>query len=234
MAGKTFIRYTHLETGKVEVLEEGPKVINRLYEYAVDVATDLVRIELVRNGKVVKSHEVKEPEEVATTKKPAAAGPAPDWILYVLVRTDMESMKYGKGSAQTGHACNCFTDDHIIQPLLDGRTPEQDAMQWRAQAGRFGTTLTLDVPSLNTMKAVVDAAKTLGIKADPCVDPTYPYLVPNEIVSRLDPLQHTMAPRPAGRTHTVCFTEETTTAYVFGTKAAVDVILGRFNLLSND
>jgi hypothetical protein len=167
-------------------------------------------------------------------KKPKIVAAPKDWILYVLVRTDMASMKYGKGGAQIGHACNALTDDMIIAPLLRGDKPNKAVMEWRAQAGRFGTTLTLAVPGLDTMKAVVEAAQGLGYIADPVVDPTYPYLVPNELVPRLDASLHTMPPRPAGREQHVCFTEETTTAYVFGLKPELDVLIGRFPLVSND
>lgn len=157
-----------------------------------------------------------------------------DLTLYILVRTDLESLGLGKACAQSSHASNKFTDDWIIAPLLEGAETAADAMAWRAQAGTFGTVLTLDVPNLPVMTQVVDAANKLGFKAALVEDPTYPYLVPNEIVGRLNPAIHTAPPRPAGKAHTACFTAEYATAYVFGSKAMLDVILARFGLLRND
>lgn len=156
-----------------------------------------------------------------------------DLILYVLVRTDMESMKYGKGAAQVGHACNQFTDDEIICPLLAGGQPNPDAMAWRAQAGAFGTTFTLAAPNLRAMQDTIEAAKVLGFKADPVIDPDYPYLVPNELMGRLDVSKFTKPPMMS-RGKTLCFTEETTCAYVFGHKPMLEVLLARYEPLPNE
>jgi hypothetical protein len=157
-----------------------------------------------------------------------------DLILYVLVRTDMDSMRYGKGAAQVGHACNQFTDDWIIKPLLSSLSPDADAMIWRDQANGFGTTFTLAVPSLLAMLDTVDAAETLGFKAGSVVDPTYPFLVPNEMVNRLNTDILTAPTLSYGRDRSLCFAQETTTAYIFGKKAALSVLLARYDPLPNE
>jgi hypothetical protein len=157
-----------------------------------------------------------------------------DLILYVLVRTDMESMKYGKGAAQTGHACNKFTRYWIINPLMQGMQPCEDAWAWNEQADGFGTTFTLAVPSLRAMIDAVEAAEVLGFKAGPVTDPTYPFLVPNEMVGRLDQTKLTAPTLPGRNGKSLCFTEETTTAYVFGNKADLEVLLARFEPLPNE
>lgn len=157
-----------------------------------------------------------------------------DLILYALVRVDLASMQYGKGSAQVGHACNKLTRTWIIDPLMRGENPDADVWSWNEQAAGFGTTFTLAAPSLRMMIDTVEAARILGFKADVVVDPTYPFQVPNEMVGRLDTSKLTAPTISAGRDKSLCFTEETTTAYVFGSKAELEVLLARYQPLPNE
>jgi peptidyl-tRNA hydrolase len=158
----------------------------------------------------------------------------PELYLYVLVRTDLSSMKMGKGCAQGAHAANQFTDEHIIRPLLAGEKPSEGVMTWRQEADGFGTTITLDIASLSDMQAVVSAAQKLGFKANVTVDPEYPYIVDSEIYPLIAPETHTAPAAFIGDGKFVCFRRETTTAYVFGEKEKLAVLLKRFKLLSND
>lgn len=160
--------------------------------------------------------------------------PTPELYLYVLVRTDMPSQKGGKGAAQSTHAGNQFTDEHIIRPLLAGEKPSDDVMAWRQEADGFGTTITLDIASLSDMQAVVNAAQKLGFKANVTVDPEYPYIVDSEIYPLIAPENHTAPAAFIGNGKFACFRRETTTAYVFGEKDRLAVLLKRFKLLSND
>ena len=135
-----------------------------------------------------------------------------DLYLYTLVRTDMQSLGRGKGTAQAAHAANQFTDDHIIQPLLNGVAPSEDVMAWRAQANGFGTTIAL-AARLFEMDKAVKLASAIGAKASLVKDPEYPlvdgdtfHIIPNVV----------------------------TTAYIFGDKTTLRMILGDLKLLSND
>lgn len=137
----------------------------------------------------------------------------PAKYLYILVRTDMDSMGRGKGSAQAAHAANQFTDDFIIMPLINKDEPREDVMAWRAEAGAFGTTITLAVPNLRALKDAVKFSKLMGCPAAEVEDPEYPlvdgrafHLIPNVV----------------------------TTAYVFANKDFIKPILGHFDLLPND
>lgn len=162
----------------------------------------------------------------------------PNLYLYLLVRTDMPSMKFGKGVAQGAHAANQFTDEHIIEPLLTKKKPNAQAMEWRTHAKGFGTTITLDVNGLKDMAAVVDAANELGFLAGLVEDPTYPYIVDSEVFPFITSETHTQDPiflptnGPGGQV--LCFRKELTTAYVFGDKTKLEVLLKRFRLLNND
>lgn len=143
-------------------------------------------------------------------------------------------MRFGKGVAQGAHAANQFTDEHIIRPLLDNKQPADDVMEWRQHANGFGTTITLDVPNLRDMGAVVDAANELGFRAGAVVDPSYPFIIDREIFDLLPEETHTEAPVFLPENKVVCFRREVTTAYVFGDKGPLEVLLKRFRLLPND
>jgi hypothetical protein len=107
-------------------------------------------------------------------------------------------------------------------------------MAWRSQADGFGTTFTLAAPNLRVMIDTVEAAGMLGYKAGLVTDPTYPFLVPNEMVDRLDQSKLTAPTMPGRNGKSLCFTKETTTAYVFGPKADLEVLLAKYEPLPNE
>jgi hypothetical protein len=161
----------------------------------------------------------------------------PNLIGYCLVRTDLPSLGAGKAIAHAMHAGNQMTWREVVMPLSKGEEPNADIMAWHNSAGGFGTTIALGDKNqldITTITAVVDAAKKLGFVADLVVDPTYPYLVDKEIVQFMDASVHTMPPvyGPPGKM--VCFRKEVTTAYVFGDKAELAILLARFGLYPND
>lgn len=160
-----------------------------------------------------------------------------DLYAYCLVRTDLPSLGAGKAIAHAMHAGNQMTWREVVMPMSKGDEPNSDVMEWHRMAGGFGTTIALgDKNQLdwNTITSVVEAAKKLGFVADLVVDPTYPYLVDREIVQFMDQSVHTMPPVPGPGGTMVCFRKEVTTAYVFGDKAKLTVLLSRFGLYPND
>ena len=162
---------------------------------------------------------------------------AKDLYAYCLVRTDLPSLGAGKAIAHAMHAGNQMTWREVVQPMQRGEEPNADVIEWHEQAKGFGTTIALgDKNQLNidTIGDVVDAAKKLGFVADVVLDPTYPYLVDKELVRMIDPKFHTMPPVPGPAGMMVCFRNEVTTAYVFGDKAGLGLLLGRFGLYPND
>ena len=160
-----------------------------------------------------------------------------DLYAYCLVRTDLPSLGAGKAIAHAMHAGNQLTWREVVEPLQRAEEPNADVEAWHLMAKGFGTTIALGDKNqldLVTIQAVVDAAKKLGFVADLVVDPTYPYLVDREIVPLIDPRFHTMPPASGPQGTMVCFRREVTTAYVFGDKAALGILLGRFGLYPND
>ena len=156
---------------------------------------------------------------------------------YCLVRTDLPSLGAGKAIAHGMHAGNKMTWDLCVVPLRNGEEIDNDVMAWHAQGGGFGTTIALGKGreiTLATQTAIVDAVRALGGKGDQVIDTSYPYLVDNEIVPFMNPDIHTMPPVSGPPGQTVCFRNEITTAYVFGDKTMLKIVLGQFGLYPND
>ena len=63
-------------------------------------------------------------------------------VLYILMRTDMDSMNPGKAMAQASHASNTFV--HSVEPGYNVDEALFDAWQKETQQG-FGTVLVLGV-----------------------------------------------------------------------------------------
>jgi len=90
--------------------------------------------------------------------------------LYILMRTDMDSMNAGKAMAQAAHAANMF------QTLCADETRGLGAYnEWFTQTDQgFGTTITLAVPNEKELFAQIERAKQLQLMAGIVHDPTYP------------------------------------------------------------
>ena len=86
-------------------------------------------------------------------------------VLYILMRTDLDSMNPGKAMAQASHASNQFVatlpkDAHDIYN------------EW-LQCNGFGTVLVLGVTEVQ-MRTSVAVANALDLVSDVVHDPTYP------------------------------------------------------------
>ena len=94
-------------------------------------------------------------------------------VLYILMRTDMESMNPGKAMAQASHASNAF-----VQSAEPGYNIDETLFNtWKESTPQgFGTVLVLGVTEVQ-MKTAVEIAESFGVDKFPCDiihDPTYP------------------------------------------------------------
>ena len=94
-------------------------------------------------------------------------------VLYILMRTDLDSMNPGKAMAQASHASNAFVSNaepgyNIDETLFD---------EWQQSTPQgFGTVLVLGVTEVQ-MRTAVEIAESFGVDKFPCDiihDPTYP------------------------------------------------------------
>jgi peptidyl-tRNA hydrolase len=139
-------------------------------------------------------------------------------FLYILMRTDLESMNPGKAVAQGAHAANQFTHeaDMVKSGVKMGHThtnSEQLILSmyeyWRTRTGDgFGTTICLGVNE-DQLKRIVDAGRRAGMLASVTHDPSYPL-------------------RDGDVTH---FFPLDTCGFIFGDKDELKILLGQFNLM---
>jgi peptidyl-tRNA hydrolase len=95
-------------------------------------------------------------------------------ILYILMRTDLESLNPGKGMAQACHAANQMV--HTIE-TKGSKEFKENFSKWQLQAGSFGTTIVLDGGTENQIKNKIEFLRVshnseamFGVT----IDPEYP------------------------------------------------------------
>lgn len=149
----------------------------------------------------------------------------PEPYLYILMRSDLESLNPGKMVAQGAHAANQFAfemnklveanfvdqDNPDAEPSLSVAQRRAVALfrQWETSTPQgFGVTICLDVTG-NQLPLVVEAAQSMGLPAGVTHDPSYP--LRDGLVTHLIPLD--------------------TCGYVFGDKPNLAILLGQFDLL---
>ena len=151
-------------------------------------------------------------------------------VLYVFVRSDMPSMSPGKAQAHSGHAANAFTHDYVIMPITSTQSIDPIVNEWMTSTKQgFGTQINLKAPWSDVERAVTTAL-SLNFKADFVTDPTYPYVVNDEIFGLIPPNVHTDTPINIGNGNYACFRRERTAAYIFGMKSQLVDIVGQFPL----
>ena len=130
-------------------------------------------------------------------------------VLYILMRTDMESMNPGKAMAQASHASNAF-----VQSAEPGYNIDETLFNtWKESTPQgFGTVLVLGVTEVQ-MRTAVEIAESFGVDKFPCDiihDPTYPL-------------------QDGDTTH---FIPVDTCGYIFGDKEdpLLEAIIGKFEL----
>lgn len=133
-------------------------------------------------------------------------------ILYILMRSDMDSLNPGKACAQAAHAANQFVFElHQAGTRVpaDQVIKEDMYSRWAESTGKgFGTTITLDVDG-ETLPKIVQFARLAGFLAGVTHDPSYPLLDGDTV--HLLPLD--------------------TCGYIFGDKVTLEPLLRQFNLL---
>ena len=139
-------------------------------------------------------------------------------FLYILMRTDLESMNPGKAVAQGSHAANQFVHDidymrgNIIigdMHTLHEQTNENMYQYWKGRSGDgFGTTICLDVND-DDLHRIVEMGKRMRLAANITHDPSYPI-------------------RDGDVTH---FIPLDTCGYIFGDKDDMAILLRQFDLM---
>ena len=157
----------------------------------------------------------------------------PHYLYILTITKDMPSMGRGKSVAHAAHAANLFTYDHYVKTDSDN-PPLDEVVEWHESANGFGTTIALDVGTVEELEALVAEARGHECLTGIVLDPTYPYMVDAELVKLIPNGTHTLDPIRLDSGMYVCHRSQVTAAYIFGDKEALAPLLGKYNLLSND
>ena len=151
-------------------------------------------------------------------------------VLYVFVRTDLQSMSPGKMAAHSGHAANAFVHANVIEKMQAGDKIKQNVWNWMQSTEQgFGTQINLKAPWEEVREAVFKA-QDRNFSADIVTDPTYPFIVNGEILKLFNTSIHSSPPVDIGNDLWACSRIEQTAAYIFGMKNELIDIVGAFPL----
>lgn len=126
-------------------------------------------------------------------------------VLYVAVREDLASMTPGKAMAHSGHAASRVAHLYSDTDLYH---------VWAKQAAGFGTQINLSIP-FEEWSVIHHMAMLHSIPASFVLDPTYPFIVPVELLSLIDKNQLTSEPVAINDKRYACTRKETTAMFVF-------------------
>ncbi len=146
-----------------------------------------------------------------------------DYVLYVIVRTNLESMTPGKAQAHSGHAACAFMYSGYGHSFgIPGFS------EWVASTKQgFGTQFNLKAENDQDILDLINNAD-LTFARDIIVDPTYPFEVSDEIYHLLRPsLKQDGVWNPKTKKW-LCYREEWTAAYIFGKKDELKPLLKKF------
>jgi hypothetical protein len=166
-----------------------------------------------------------------------------EYVLYILMRTDLPSMNAGKAMAQASHASNAFV--HNSRSNIPPIGPLGDKVRkWEKETKQgFGTVLVLGA----TMDEIVSVREwsiensfnddekydTVEALFEEVVDPTYPYIVDSEIAPLIGKDIHTgESPVELESGDFLCLRKEVTCAYLFADKndERIQELLGELSL----
>jgi peptidyl-tRNA hydrolase len=144
-----------------------------------------------------------------------------EYILYILMRNDLPSLNAGKAMAQASHASNAFIKSFgnakSVKPWIN-ETPQG-----------FGTVIVLSANE-KQVNEIIQNSENANVLSELIVDPTYPYIVNNEVAALIDAKHHTVAPIVKTDGTVVLHRKEITCAYVYGSKEDCKKILGHLPL----
>jgi hypothetical protein len=127
-------------------------------------------------------------------------------------------MNPGKAQAHSGHAANAFIFKHYISNDYDENLRSLVDLWMKSTPQGFGTQFNLKADEWGDVEDAFHVLIHLGYAAEIITDPTYPYMVTDEVFDLL-PSEYTQGAIKAGDAGWICFREEQTAFYVFGKRS---------------
>lgn len=148
-----------------------------------------------------------------------------DYCLYILMRTDLPSMGYGRAAAQASHASNAFIHSF-------GHT--KPAKEWAGQTRQgFGTAIVLNGGTVKNISEIVSISISKGFYSMEIVDPDYVIPVSSELIPYIaDKNMGKFEQSVTDPTKYFFHRSEVTCAYIFGDRTELKPILGHLSLYS--
>jgi hypothetical protein len=142
-----------------------------------------------------------------------------DYVLYILIRTDLPSMSSGRAMAQASHASNAFIKKF-------GKHKEVQSWQRQTNQG-FGTAIVLaaDLPTIVKTRLSLHS----NIHGE-VIDPDYVIPISSEVFPYIKPESLYMFEESDDGKRYFFHREEVTCAYIFGSKKDLTPILGNLPL----
>lgn len=169
-------------------------------------------------------------------------------VLYLFPNTGLSSMSPGKAMAHTAHAANAFVHTMKRMSLIDQNsnnadipgggynptTPIQEIFnKWETSTPQgFGTTIVLQTHWSKVLDVIDVIGKSPYVNVGISTDPTYPYMVDDELADLIPETTDTAPRHPGAPGKTVLYRSEDTCAWVFGMKDNIHIqtVLGQFSL----
>jgi hypothetical protein len=125
-----------------------------------------------------------------------------EYILGILMRTDIPTMNWGKSCAQAGHASTMFSME--MENIIGGGWVDNDNLingygNWKDSTFQhFGTTLVFGVTETEMYEFIRFARQHNEFETGIVIDPTYPDFLPgaeDKKVCRMETCAYIFAPR---------------------------------------
>lgn len=150
-------------------------------------------------------------------------------VLYLFPNSGLSSMSSGKAMAHTAHAANAFVHTMKRMSSID----REIFNKWEASTPQgFGTTIVLQAPWSKVLDVVDVIGKSPYANTGISTDPTYPYMVDDELADFIPETIDTAPRHPGAQGKTVLYRSEDTCAWVFGMKDNIHIqtVIGQFSL----
>src|SRR5438046_6575253 len=127
-----------------------------------------------------------------------------DYILYILMRTDLGSLTPGRKMAQSSHASNAFIHEYGNR---------KDVQEWQKQTKQgFGTAIVLSIDMID-LPSLIQEVKHAKFPCGWVVDPTYSIKITREIYDMIPAYFRSIPPVFNEDGSIIFYKEETTCSY---------------------
>lgn len=151
-------------------------------------------------------------------------------VLYVLARSDLDSLNPGKLAAQVAHSATQLSE-YMYRETDEDSLLRITYKKWTDQAFRFGTVITLAATKEQLLDfSEIELDEFLPIVKDDTIDPTYPFFVNKEYLDILRECDKIVSFNKIEENRYIATRREHTCSWIFGMKSDVSKYVDKLNL----